>query len=269
MYFVLGDRLVKIDIPDDANPEGIFKDRMLLSLRSDWTVGGKTYKQGSLLAIGVDDFLRGARDFETLFTPSERVSLQSVSQTRDRLLITTLDNVRGKLTALLPGPNGWSREEISLPGIGTVGVVSADEWLTSFFNSYTDFLNPSTLYLVDGDKSEKVKTAPRFFNADGMKVEQYEATSKDGTKIPYFVVMPKGFKRMAKRRRSSTGYGGFEIPMVPRYDGVNGSAWLERGGVYAVANIRGGGEFGPSWHKAAREGESLRNFEDFTAVAEI
>jgi prolyl oligopeptidase len=268
MYFVLDDRLVKVDIPDDANPEGIFKDRMLLSLRSDWTVGGKTYKQGSLLAIGVDPFLRGSRDFETLFTPSERVSLQSVSQTRDRLLIRTLDNVRGKLTALTPSANGWSREEIPLPGIGTVSVVSSDEWLTSFFYSYTDFLNPSTLYFMDGDKSEKVKTAPRFFNADGMKVEQYEATSKDGTKIPYFVVMPKGFKADGKAPTLLTGYGGFEIPMVPRYDGVNGSAWLERGGVYAVANIRGGGEFGPSWHKAAQKENHYRNFEDFTAVAD-
>jgi prolyl oligopeptidase len=267
-YLVLGDRLVKIDTPEDVRDEGIFKDRMLFSLRSDWTVGGKTYKQGSLLAIGVDDFLRGSRDFDILFTPSERVSLQSVTQTRDRVLLTTLDNVRGKFTALTPGPNGWSREEIALPGIGTVNVVSADVWEKPFFYSYTDFLNPSTLYFMDGNKSETVKTGPRFFNAEGMKVEQYEATSKDGTKIPYFVVTPKGFKANGTAPTLLTGYGGYEISQLPRYDGVNGSAWLERGGVYAVANIRGGGEFGPAWHKAAQRENHYRNFEDFTAVAD-
>ncbi|HZE89829.1 MAG TPA: prolyl oligopeptidase family serine peptidase [Verrucomicrobiae bacterium] len=268
MYIVLGDRLLRVDIPDDANPEGMFKDRMVVSLRSDWGVGGKTYRQGSLLAIGLDPFLRGRRDFDVLFEPSERISLQGVTQTRDALLVNTLDNVRGKLTSLTPGPGGWKREEIPLPGLGTVNVTSADEWQSSFFYNYADFLNPSSLFLVADGKAEKVKSAPRFFNADGMKVEQFEATSKDGTKIPYFLVTPKGFKADGNAPTLLGGYGGFEIPEVPYYDGVNGSAWLERGGVYAVANIRGGGEFGPAWHRAAQKENHHRNFEDFTAVAE-
>lgn len=267
-FIVLGDRLVKLEVPEDAKPEGIFKGRMLLSLRSDWTVGGKTYKQDSLLAIGLDPFLRGERAFDVLFEPTERVSLQSVNQTRDGILITTLDNVRGKLTALTPGPNGWAREEIPLPGIGTVRVTSTDDWQSSFFFDYTDFLSPSSLFLVERGKADRVKTAPQFFDAEGMKVEQYQATSKDGTKIPYFLVTPKGFKADGNNPTLLGGYGGFEIPEVPRYDGVNGSAWLARGGVYAVANIRGGGEFGPAWHKAAQKEHHYRNFEDFTAVAE-
>ena len=267
-FLVLGDRLVKIDVPEDANPEGFFKGRMLVSLRTDWTVGGTTYKQGSLLAIGLDPFLRGRRDFEVLFVPSERVSLQSVNQTRDTILITTLDNVRGKLTTLTPAPDGWTREELPLPGLGTVRVTSTDDWQSSFFYSYTDFLNPSSLFLVDKGKAEKVKTAPEFFNASGMKVEQYQATSKDGTKIPYFLVTPKGFKGDGNVPTLLYGYGGFEISELPRYDGVNGSAWLERGGAYVLANIRGGGEFGPAWHRAAQKEHHYRNFEDFTAVAE-
>ena len=267
-FLVLGDRLVKIDVPDDAKPEGMFKGRMLLSLRGDWTVGGKTYRQDSLLAIGLDRFLRGRRDFEVLFEPSERVSLQRVSQTRDSILITTLDNVRGKLTALTPGSNGWTREEVPLPGLGTVLVSSTDSWQSPFFFSYTDFLIPSTLYLMESGKAAKVKTAPQFFNADGMKVEQFEATSKDGTKIPYFLVTPKGFKADGDTPTLLYGYGGFEVSQLPRYSGVNGSAWLERGGAYALATIRGGGEFGPAWHKAAQKEFHYRNFEDFTAVAE-
>ena len=266
-FLVLGDRLVKIEMPEDASLEAVFKGRMMLSLRTDWTAGGTTFKQGSLLAIGLDPFLRGRRNFEVLFEPSERVSLQSVSQTSDSILITTLDNVRGKLTALTPGPSGWTRVEISLPGLGTVRVTSTDGWQSSFFCNYTDFLNPSSLFLVDKGKVEKVKTGPQFFDATGMKVEQFEATSTDGTKIPYFLVTPKGFKADGKTPTLLYGYGGFEVSQLPRYDGVNGSAWLERGGAYVLANIRGGGEFGPAWHRAAQKENHYRNFEDFTSVA--
>lgn len=267
-FFMLGDRLVKMDVPEDAKLEGIFKGRIVLSLRSDWAVGGKTYEQDSLLAIGLDPFLRGRRDFEILFAPTERVSLQGVNYTKDSLLITTLDNVRGKLTALTPKADGWTREEIPLPGLGTVRVTSTDDRLSSFFFSYTDFLNPSTLYLMEAGKAVKVKTAPQFFNADGMKVEQFEATSKDGTKIPYFLVTPKGFKADGNTPTLLYGYGGFEVSQLPRYSGVNGSSWLERGGAYVLANIRGGGEFGPAWHQAAQKEHHYRNFEDFTAVAD-
>jgi prolyl oligopeptidase len=267
-YLVLGERLVRIELPEDSNFAGIFKDRMLFSLRTDWAAGGKTYKQGSLLSVGLDPFLRGKRDFDVLFEPQERVSLQRVSTTKDSVLITTLDNVRGKLTSLTPGPSGWKREEIPLPGIGTVGMASTDDWQSSFFYTYTDFLNPASLYLVQGGKAEKVKTSPQFFNAEGMKVEQLEATSKDGTKIPYFLVTPKGFKADGNTPTILTGYGGYEVSEVPRYDGINGTAWLERGGAYVLANLRGGGEFGPAWHRAAQKENHYRNFEDFTAVAE-
>jgi prolyl oligopeptidase len=267
-FLLLGDRLVRVDVPEDANIEAAFKDRLLFSLRSDWSVGGKTYKLGSLLSIGIDPLLRGRREFEVLFEPTEQISLQSVKPTRDSILITTLDNVRGKLSALTPGPNGWARDEIALPGLGTVRVTSSDDWQSAYFYQYADFLTPSSLFLMEKGKAEKVKTAPAFFDAAGMKVDQYQATSKDGTKIPYFVVTPKGFKADGSAPTLLYGYGGFEVSEVPRYDGVNGSAWLERGGAYVLANIRGGGEFGPAWHQAALKEHHYRNFEDFTAVAD-
>jgi prolyl oligopeptidase len=267
-FAVLGDRLVKLDVPEDSRFEGIFKDRMLLSLRSDWTVGGKTYKPDTLLAIAFDAFLRGRRDFEVLYEPAFHVSLQSVRMTRDSILITTLDNVRGKLFSITPGPTGWTTTPVPLPGIGTVEISATSDRRSDWFYEYTDFLNPTSLFLVDNGKSDKVKTAPTFFNADGMKVEQHEATSKDGTKIPYFIVTPKGFAADGKAPTLLYGYGGFEVPEVPTYSGTVGSAWLERGGVYVVANIRGGGEFGPAWHEAARKENHFRNFDDFNAVAD-
>jgi prolyl oligopeptidase len=267
-YLVLGGRLVRLDIPDDADLEEIFKEHLLISLRSDWTVGGRTYPADALLAIALDDFLRGGRTFDLLFEPTARTSRGTVSATRDRVVMTTLDNVRGRLSSFTLVDDAWKREEIPLPGLGTVSVTTTTDNADVFFYTYQDFLTPSSLYLGEGPKLEKVKSAPAFFNAAGMNVEQLEATSSDGTKIPYFVIAPKGFKADGNAPTLLYGYGGFEIPELPFYNGTLGASWLERGGVYVLANIRGGGEFGPNWHKAAMKEHHFRNFEDFTAVAE-
>jgi prolyl oligopeptidase len=269
VYMMLGERLVKLDIPDDASMQELFKDQMLISLRSDWTVGGVTYPQDALLAIGLDDFLQGSRKFEVLFEPTERVSFGGAARTRDFILIQTLDNVRGRIHKLTSNDGAWEREEIKLPGLGNVGLAALDSDSNTWFFTYTDFLVPSSLYLVEeGEEAANIKSTPAWFDADGMKVEQYEATSKDGTKIPYFAVLPKGFEANGKAPTIINGYGGFEVPRLPRYSGISGTAWLARGGVYAVANIRGGGEFGPKWHQAALKSKRHKSFEDFIAVAE-
>ena len=268
-YLVLGERLVKLDLPEDVSIQGFFKDRMLISLRSDWTVGDTTYPQDALLAIDVDAFLKGSRSFDTLFEPSERVSLGGVSYTLNNVLMSTLDNVRGRLYRLTPGEDGWAKEEVELPGMGTVGIGSSGDFDDSFFFTYTDFLTPSSLYLVrDGEEPQQVKTTPEYFDTEGMAVTQYEATSKDGTKIPYFLFTPKDFEANGTNPTMLYGYGGFEISMKPGYSATTGFAWVERGGVYALANIRGGGEFGPGWHQAAMQENHQRNFDDFSAVAE-
>jgi len=268
-YLVLGGRLVKLDLPDDASMQGIFKDKMLVALRSDWLVGDTTYLQDALLAIDLDDFLEGSRNFDVLFEPSERISLGGVSTTVDHILFSTLDNVRGRLYRLTLGEEGWSSEEIELPGLGTVGISTTGDVDNSFFFTYTDFLTPSSLYLVrDGKAPEKIKTTPEYFDTDGMKVAQYEATSSDGTKIPYFVFMPMGFEPNGANPTVLHAYGGFEVSMKPRYSATRGFAWVERGGVYVLANIRGGGEFGPKWHQGAMKENHQNNFDDFIAVAE-
>jgi prolyl oligopeptidase len=268
-HLILDGRLVQLDLPDDAQFRGIFKSNLLLSLRTDWAVGGTTYPQDALLAIDLDRFLAGGRDFTVLFQPEERVALDGVSTTLNNLLLTTLDNVRGRLYRLTPGADGWAREEIPLPGLGSVGVGSTSEVDDTFFFTYNDFLTPSSLYLVrPGAAPQKIKTTPAYFDVTGMKVDQYEATSKDGTRIPYFVFMPQGFTASGANPTLLYGYGGFEVTMNPAYSAATGKAWVGRGGVYVLANIRGGGEFGPKWHQAAMQEKHQNAFDDFIAVAE-
>jgi prolyl oligopeptidase len=265
----LGGRLVKIDIPDDASMGGIFKEQMFVTLRTDWTVGGRTYPAGALLVIGLDAFLGGSREFTELFTPGERVSLAGSATTRNTLLLSTLDNVTSRMYRLTFTDGKWAREEIKLPGLGSGGPGATSEKDDTFFFSYNDFLTPASQYVVrDGQEPKLVKTMAAYFDATGMKVDQYEATSKDGTKIPYFIIMPKGYVANGANPTLLYGYGGFEISQRPGYSGTTGEAWVSRGGVYVLANIRGGGEFGPKWHQAAVREKHQTTFDDFIAIAE-
>lgn len=268
VYLSVGERLVRLPLPLDASVRGIFRDHLLFSLRSDWEVGGAVYRQGALYAGGLDALLQGRTEFAVLFEPSARISLDQVATTRDRVLMTTLDNVRSRLYRLVLKDGGWEREEVPLPGIGSAGVVSAAPDAEAFFINYEDFLTPSSLYLVENGSPARLKSMPEYFDAAGMSVAQHEATSRDGTKIPYFLVAPRGSAPGIAAPTLLYGYGGFEVAQRPNYNAVVGSAWLERGGVFVLANIRGGGEFGPRWHQAAQKQNRIKSFEDFIAVAE-
>ncbi len=268
-YLVLDGRLVWLDLPADAELQGVFKDRLLLSLRSDWQPRATVYPQGALLAIGLGDFLAGSRAFDVLFEPGERRSLRAVRTMPNRLLYTTLDNVRGRLFRLQLVDDAWSKEEIELPGLGAIDIRSTSDTGDDFFFTYTDFVTPSSLYLVRGDGDpQPVKSSPAWFDATGMTVVQHEATSKDGTRIPYFLFTPQGFEADGLNPTLIYAYGGFEVSRLPRYSAANGKAWVARGGVYVLANIRGGGEFGPEWHQAAIKEKHQNNFDDLIAVAE-
>jgi len=266
-YLVLGGRLVRLDLPNDAQGHGIFRDHLLLSLRSDWTVGDTVYPQGALLAMGLDGLLRGEPSAEVLFMPTETVFLEDVATTRDRVLMTTLDHVKGRLYAISLDSGAWTREEIALPGLGTVGV-GAWPFSEAFTYSYQDFVTPSSLFLVEEGRAKRVKAQPALFDAEGVSVIQLHAVSADGTRIPYFLVTPEGFEPDGTTPTILTGYGGFEVNMLPTYGAVTGAAWLERGGAFVLANLRGGGEFGPAWHQAAVRENRMRWFEDFIAVAD-
>jgi prolyl oligopeptidase len=271
MFLRRDGKLLKIEKPDSANPS-VHRDLLLLELRDDWTVGGKTYPAGALLAADFEGFLKGERRFDVLFEPTPRKSLAGFSPTLDHVLLNELDNVRNRVYVLTRKGGVWAREP--LPGMPEFGTVSADgvddEESDDYFLTVTDYLTPTSLSLgtVGKGMPEKLKHLPAYFDAKGLAVSQHEVASKDGTRIPYFQVARKDLALDGKSPTLLYGYGGFEIPMVPGYSGGVGSAWLEKGGVYVVANIRGGGEFGPKWHQAALKANRHKAYEDFIAVGE-
>jgi prolyl oligopeptidase len=165
----------------------------------------------------------------------------------------------------------WSRTPIEAPDFGSVGMNGIDEDESDdYFMTVTDFLTPSSLYYGNLAKTDrdKLKSLPAYFNAEGLEISQHEAKSKDGTMVPYFQISRKGMTLNGSAPTLLYGYGGFEVSMLPNYSAGVGSAWLERGGVYVLANIRGGGEFGPKWHEAARKQNRQRAYDDFISVAE-
>jgi prolyl oligopeptidase len=264
------DLWVRLDKPNDAEAS-TFADFLLLRLRTDWTVGGKTYAGGSLLAVKFDDFLEGKRNFAVLFEPTSRTSLESISSTKNFLILTELDNVKSRPYLLRYSRGAWKRTAMEVPAFGDVSVNGIDaEDSDDYFMVIEDFLTPSTLYYGTAGKSEreKLKSLPAFFNAEGLEIQQFETKSKDGTRVPYFQVSRKGMKLDGTNPTLLYGYGGFNISMTPSYAPTIGAGWLERGGVYVLANIRGGGEFGPKWHDAARKANRQRAYDDFIAVAE-
>ena len=269
-YVRRGEQWVRIEKPADAIVS-TFEDQIVLRLRSDWTLEGKTYPAGALLATGFDDYLKGNRKLEVLFAPGERKSLEAASPTKHYLIVNELDNVRNRLYVLEHRNDGWKRTPLSVPGFGSAAINGIDpDESDDYFMTVSDFLTPSSLYYgkVSQTASEKLKSLPAFFNATGLEISQHEAVSKDGTRVPYFQVSRE---KTALNGRNATllyGYGGFEISMLPNYNAGVGAAWLERGGVYVLANIRGGGEFGPKWHEAARKANRQRAYDDFIAVAE-
>lgn len=270
-YFVLRDgEPARLDLPEDAEFTGLLDGQVLVELKSDWKRGDTTFRQGALLATGIAPLLAGKAEFEVLFKPTERASITSVSSTDNAFLVNILDNVISRVVRFRHDAEGWHRHEMEMPSPGAVSIVSTDDKTDSYYFNYTGFLTPSSLYEADAleDTSRVIKSQPAFFDPEGMTVQQYEATSADGTKIPYFMVTPRGFEPDGENPTLLYGYGGFEISMRPSYSATAGTAWLARGGVYVVANIRGGGEFGPRWHQAALKENRQRAYDDFIAVAE-
>jgi len=197
------------------------------------------------------------------------VSLRYVGNTENLVLLATLDNVRARLHELRRVDGHWQREEVDLPGLGSVELSATSEEHDTWFLTYNDPLTPTGLYVKrPGQDPEVAKTTPTWFDAEGMVVEQHEARSADGTMVPYFVMLPKDFEADGANPTLLYGYGGFEVSQLPSYSGTVGKGWVSRGGVYVLTNIRGGGEFGPRWHQAALLENRQRSYDDFVAIAE-
>ena len=270
-YYLVTDKgLVKLDRPKDSSVSGIINGQLLLELKSDWTIGDKTYQQASLLSIGIDDFIAGKKDFTEMLVPDAQTSIASVSSTKDHVLITTLKDVSSELYRYTFNDGKWSHEKVDMPDLGTLSVAGTSDEHNNFFINYQNFLTPRSLYYFDAkkDSASVLKSLPAFFDASPYKVEQKFAEAKDGTKVPYFLVMAKDTKLNGKNPTLLYGYGGFEVSLRPSYSATVGIDWLEQGGVYALANIRGGGEYGPRWHQAALKKNRHIAFNDFITVAE-
>jgi prolyl oligopeptidase len=265
-------KLTKIDVPNDAETD-VEREWLLVEPRTAWTVGGKTFPSGSLVATKFDDFMAGKREFTVLFTPDEHTSLAGHSWTRHHLILTVSHDVVSQIKVLTPAATGaWKEDTLSgAPPLSNMQAsgIDADE-TDEYFLSVSGFLQPTTLYygtLGQGER-EALKHTPAFFDASKYVVSQHFVTSKDGTKVPYFEVAPKAMKYDGNNPTLVYGYGGFEISLEPAYAAGAGRAWLEKGGVYVIANIRGGGEYGPRWHQAALKANRPRAYEDFAAVSQ-
>lgn len=267
VYELRGSELIRIDAPTDASVS-LHREWLLIELRSDWSLGEATYAAGSLLAANYDEFLAGTARLQVVFEPDEHTALNHYAWTKDRLLIVSLADVASRVEIVTPGD--WRREPLAgIPAATNTVIVSADDTGDEFFLDSSGFDSPSRLMRgTDDGQLEQIKSAPEFFDAENISVTQNFVASKDGTSIPYFVVRPGG--PQASDGPAPTllyGYGGFESSNTPGYSGVLGRLWLARGGTYVLANIRGGGEYGPCWHtQAMREGRH-KVAEDFAAVA--
>ncbi|HJP76701.1 MAG TPA: prolyl oligopeptidase family serine peptidase [Pseudonocardiaceae bacterium] len=265
-YLRDGDELRRIDVPDDAEID-LHREWLLVWLKSAWPVGGREHPAGALLAARLDEFQAGNRELSVVFEPDAHTSLESFAWTRSHLLLNLLVDVKNRLEVLTPGADGWSRAPLAgIPEFGSIDILDTDEDDSDeFMLNSSGFTEPSTLWRGEvGGELEILKQAPARFDASGMSVRQFFATSADGTRIPYFVA---GRSESGPAPTLLNGYGGFEVVKKPAYSGVTGRAWLARGGTYVVANIRGGSEYGPDWHNAVLKLNRLKAYEDFAAVA--
>ncbi|RAK52320.1 S9 family peptidase [Phenylobacterium deserti] len=260
----------KLDLPTKSSVQGYVSGRMIVSLEQDWAAKG--FKEGDLVDFDLDQVKAkpAALNGALVLRPTSSQAVEQVATTRNRLVLALLDNVKGQVVSLTRGPKGWTQTRLDLPADSTVAITSTSDKDDRMLVSVTSFLTPSSQWLADAasGKPERLRSLPPRFDASKQVVEQLWATSKDGTKVPYFVVRPKDLKFDGQAPTLLYAYGGFLVSQTPSYASTVGKLWLEKGGVYVIANIRGGGEFGPRWHNAGLKLNRMRVYEDFFAVSE-
>ena len=267
--------LKELGIPPKANPAGLLDGRMLIDIRQDWTPtpGGPAFTQGSLLAVRLADVMRDPAHLHptVVFAPTSDEFLNGYATTRSRLVVVTLKHVLGQAYIYTPvGKTGWTHKALDVPENSAIEIATASDTSDAFFLRSESFLTPPSLLSGDAATGQLTlsRAEPALFDGSQDTVEQLYATSKDGTKVPYFVVHRKDMQLNSQNPTLLNAYGGFEISETPTYQAVRGKLWLEKGGVFVLANIRGGGEFGPAWHEAGLKTHRQRIYDDFAAVAE-
>lgn len=273
-YWLLHDgEPVAFPIPQKSSLGDVYKGWQFVTLQEDWAVGDETFMNGDLVAFNLSAFLETKElpPVQLVFRANERQAVNGVKVSKSAALLSINDNVAGKILRLdYSEADGWTTTDVSLPGTGQAGIAFADEDEDTVFVSYEGFLSPDSLLTFDAETNTTapLKSLPPKFNTDGLTVQQKEAVSADGTRIPYFIVHREDVTLNGSTPTLLYGYGGFEVSMQPGYSGGIGQMWLERGGAYVLANIRGGGEFGPAWHQAGLKGNRQRIYDDFIAVGE-
>ncbi len=265
LYRLSGDSLKKVNYPSDADFSGFFRDRLIFALQSDWSEENKTFTAGSLVSIDADQ-AKPADKVQLVWQPDERSSFSSLAATRDFIIVNTMENVQNKLAVFRLKNNEWQKEPIPVREFGSISLITSDDLADDYFFQYSNLISPSTLYYGKGTEIKEVKQLKPYFRTKDLTVEQNEAKSADGTLIPYFIVHRKDMVPDGKNPALVYGYGGFNVSEQPYYSATRGIGWLEKGGVYVLANIRGGGEFGPGWHQAAMKENRQKAYDDFFAV---
>ncbi|MBR2268557.1 MULTISPECIES: prolyl oligopeptidase family serine peptidase [Sphingobium] len=261
----------RLALPAKSQLQGMIDGQVLIQTSEEWTSGGVTVPAGALASVALKALQDGGvLTPEILFAPTPRQSIDGVVATQNRVVLSLNDNVRGRVRVYARGATGWTAQPVDLPDNATISTVAASDKSDKIYLSVAGFLAPTTLWAMDAanPKPVQVKAMPARFDAAGLVVEQFEATSTDGTKIPYFIVHKKGITPDGSTPTIMTAYGGFEVPMTPSYAAITGKLWLERGNSFVLANIRGGGEFGPAWHEAGLKTRRQIIYDDFAAVAQ-
>ena len=260
---------IKLPLPPDAKLQGVFKGQVLAVLRSPWDAAGRNFAAGSLISLAATD--SNASQVNLVYAPDERSAVRNIGTTRDAVLVHSLHNVAGEILQFgLSTEGAWESRRVPVPEGGTLRLISIDDFSNDVFVGYENFLVPDRLYRHAGGAEEArvIKSLPERFQAGHLTVEQKEAKSKDGTRVPYFIVRDKSVELNGDNPTLLYSYGGFDIALTPEYMPITGKLWLENGGVFVLANIRGGGEFGPRWHRAALKENRQKAFDDFIGVAE-
>ena len=269
-FVLVDDDVVKLDIPGDAQVLGILKDQLIIQLKSDWTVNGHSYNIGTLISLDLPQLLKGQKNTQIILEPDKYSSISSVSTTKNKLLVGLKSNVIDQLYSFSFRQGIWNGENIDAPDQGTIYIGHTDDQSDQFYFTFENFVTPTTLFWADASTNtyRPHHTLPAYFDASEFEVKQFKTESKDGTMIPYFMVASKDQKMDGNNPTLIFAYGGFEISMEPFYSGTFGSGWLDKGGVFVLANIRGGAEYGPKWHQAGLKEKRQNVFDDLYAVTE-
>ncbi|MGH1420763.1 MAG: prolyl oligopeptidase family serine peptidase [Hyphomonas sp.] len=270
-----GENLLQLPLPPKSTIQDTFDGKLLVTLEQDWTFNAaETYQTGDLIAVGIEPFLQhgGPLKLQLVFRPDESQAVSAVSTSKDAAFLAITENVVGKVLRLSfdADTSTWTTAPIVLPGTGQASILFASKTEDAVYLGYEGFLTPDSLLQYDSasGRISTLKSLPPKFDTTGLVVDQNFAVSKDGTTIPYFIVRKADIELNGQMPTLLYGYGGFQVSLTPGYSPVSGRLWLEQGGAYVVANIRGGGEFGPSWHQAGLKSNRQRVYDDFIAVAE-